>query len=537
MQGFIREFCANTSIHGVKYLGERRRSTTERLWWIIVFIASLSMCGILIMKVWHKWDSSPVIVSFAEKTTPVWQVPFPAVTICSENKARQSVFNFTEAFHQRAEDLNMTDYEYEMLTTISLVCDRHLIQFGNKLANSSVVDKLLEVAPEFDEMMFHCKWKNSPGNCTTLFSRIVTEEGVCYTFNMLDANELLRVEALHEDYSYLSHGKESRGWTLETGYPADAASDTYPQRGLGAGAKAGLTILLRAYEHDLDYLCKGPVQGFKVLLHHPAEIPQLSRQYFRVPLNQEVVVAVKPNMMTTAEGLRYYSAHRRQCYFPLERKLRFYKVYTQSNCELECLANFTLQKCGCVEFSMPRTSDMQVCGSGSTECFTTSEDELLAREIAQELRSSSSLGSSPETGRTECDCLPACTSIQYEAELSQADFDWARLFMAFKANFSEMPNVTMARVSIFFKEAQFITSRRSELYGPVDFLANCGGLMGLFMGVSLLSIIEIFYFITMRPLCTVRLHKERVRRHEARNNALLGMGSVDIRVSPEKKPL
>lgn len=66
-------------------------------------------------------------------------------------------------------------------------------------------------------------------------------------------------------------------------------------------------------------------------------------------------------------------------------------------------------------------------------------DELLAREIAQELRSSSSLGSSPETGRTECDCLPACTSIQYEAELSQADFDWARLFMAFKANFSEMP--------------------------------------------------------------------------------------------------
>lgn len=31
------------------------------------------------------------------------------------------------------------------------------------------------------------------------------------------------------------------------------------------------------------------------------------------------------------------------------------------------------------------------------------------------------------------------------------------------------------------------------------FLANTGGLLGLFMGFSVLSLIEIFYFITMRP--------------------------------------
>lgn len=69
-------------------------------------------------------------------------------------------------------------------------------------------------------------------------------------------------------------------------------------------------------------------------------------------------------------------------------------------------------------------------------------DELLLREISQELLSSNDHAvhsSAPERGRTECDCLPACTSIQYDAELSQADFDWARLFMAFKVNFSEMP--------------------------------------------------------------------------------------------------
>lgn len=51
---------------------------------------------------------------------------------------------------------------------------------------------------------------------------------------------------------------------------------------------------------------------------------------------------------------------------------------------------------------------------------------------------------------------------------------------------------------IFFKEAQFITSRRSELYGQTDFLANCGGLLGLFMGFSILSVAEILYFLTLR---------------------------------------
>lgn len=61
-----------------------------------------------------------------------------------------------------------------------------------------------------------------------------------------------------------------------------------------------------------------------------------------------------------------------------------------------------------------------------------------------------------------------------------------------------------ARLAIFFREKQFITSKRSELYGRTDFLANCGGLLGLFMGVSLLSFVEIIYHITLRVCCNLR---------------------------------
>lgn len=119
---------------------------------------------------------------------------------------------------------------------------------------------------------------------------------------------------------------------------------TYPNRVLGPGARAGLNIVLKLDDPDLDYICRGPVQGFKILLHTPGEIPRVSKQYFRVPLRSEVVVSVKPNMITTSEGLAGYAPERRQCYFNRERNLKFFKVYTQSNCELECLANYTLCK-------------------------------------------------------------------------------------------------------------------------------------------------------------------------------------------------
>ncbi|PSN49924.1 hypothetical protein C0J52_07056 [Blattella germanica] len=53
-------------------------------------------------------------------------------------------------------------------------------------------------------------------------------------------------------------------------------------------------------------------------------------------------------------------------------------------------------------------------------------------------------------------------------------------------------------VAFYYKDVRFVTRHRSELYGRIDFLANCGGLLGLYLGCSFLSIVEIIYFFTMR---------------------------------------
>lgn len=101
----------------------------------------------------------------------------------------------------------------------------------------------------------------------------------------------------------------NKTWTLSSGYSnPDDGSDVYPRRARNAGSRNSLRLLLKANEKNFDYVCKGPVQGYKIVMHGPNEIPELSDTYFRIPLNQEVLIAIKPNVMTTATNLIEYSS-------------------------------------------------------------------------------------------------------------------------------------------------------------------------------------------------------------------------------------
>lgn len=115
------DFCDNTSIHGVKYIGGANQGTIDRAWWILSFLISIILCTYLIRNLWNKWEDTPVFVSFSEHSTPVWEIPFPAgetnykvkettnsnkyktpipVTICPETKARKDMFNYTDIYHR-----------------------------------------------------------------------------------------------------------------------------------------------------------------------------------------------------------------------------------------------------------------------------------------------------------------------------------------------------------------------------------------------------------------------------------------------------
>lgn len=142
-------------------------------------------------------------------------------------------------------------------------------------------------------------------------------------------------------------------WNLHRGY-SEHSNDSYPKHVHDIGLQSSLTVVLKEMKVNLDPLCSGGTQGFIISAHVPNERPQMYKRYFYMPMEQTVLLTVDPILLETDDRVLDYDLSVRQCYKNEERKLRFYKQYTIHNCRLECLSNFTLARCGCVKYSMPR---------------------------------------------------------------------------------------------------------------------------------------------------------------------------------------
>lgn len=107
------------------------------------------------------------------------------------------------------------------------------------------------------------------------------------------------------------------------------------------------------YNEDIEHLCNAGSGGFKVMFAQPFEALGKLQNYYRISLNRTTVLTIKPKLTIASGNIHTYKPHHRGCYLSSERSLQFYKHYTQRNCEMECLTNYTLAQCGCVKFSMP----------------------------------------------------------------------------------------------------------------------------------------------------------------------------------------
>lgn len=134
----------------------------------------------------------------------------------------------------------------------------------------------------------------------------------------------------------------------------DEIPDPYPIRAIDAGIQYSLSVVLMINSNDLDYLCGDAIQGFKIMFHSPFDYPNPKTNFFDLSPKTTAFYSIEPKITVSAKELRKYGPEDRQCYFKSERKLRFYRIYTKTNCIRECLSNFTLAKCGCVHFSMQR---------------------------------------------------------------------------------------------------------------------------------------------------------------------------------------
>lgn len=80
--------------------------------------------------------------------------------------------------------------------------------------------------------------------------------------------------------------------------------------------------------------------------------------------------------------------------------------------------------------------------------------------------------------KVNCNCVPSCTSINYETEVSESDVDFQKMLEAAGVASEIESGMVLTVLKFSFKDNQFTTSTRSGLYSSTDFIADCGGLLG-----------------------------------------------------------
>jgi hypothetical protein len=291
------------------------------------------------------------------------------------------------------------------------------------------------------------------------YAEIVTRRGLGFSFNIIDAKDLFTSDVVQDFYYEFNQDKNyfaDRPWHVkaENKFTITFNKSHYP-----------------AFEWNI-------CQWNSYLVHpmddYPLYIDPDNTKFTKIQKGEMIEILITPQVTTTDKGLRSLSREKRRCLFEDERKLKYFKSYTKSNCEKECLSDFIYQNCSCVLFYHYRNASMEICDLFNASCVINIE----------------SIFSNMHRGQAsiDCDCPKECDQITYDLEYHKRKF---------KRNFSNISS-DQSILTLKYKVDEIYPMRRYQLFTFYDCISYAGGLLGLFAGISVLTIVELIYFFTLR---------------------------------------
>ncbi|XP_031639663.1 pickpocket protein 28-like [Contarinia nasturtii] len=411
-------------------------SRVERAFFICMFFVVVLLSIYFISNVWIKVPF-PAGLKFEVKSQQMFIVVLflcgLAVTVCSMNQVKKSV----------AESYSNNSREYSVIKSICRLDEYH------------------------DE--------NGPNETGSwdLFREMIKQVRRKYFMKISDFKEFGDNDTFYDEDDHWTQ------WNMEAGYSKfERDEKRYPLPGVGSGNELGLSLILKTQLDD--YFCASTKSyGFKVLLHSPNELPKVAQYGIAVPTNYESRIAIMLTISEASHSIRKTPIPIRQCIFEDESELEYYRTYSDRNCESECETKLLLKHCKCVMYYQPRANpNISICGSADMGCIKNVDQAIEARENTS----------------FDCSyCKNGCSAIIYGSTYSTAKIFDGEPYLRKK----HLDPKNTAIVHIYYPRSSFRSQRLEEYVGFTDFLSNMGGLLGLFMGFSVISVFEIFYFISI----------------------------------------
>ena len=435
-----------------------------------------------------------------------------------------------------------------------------------------------------DELSFlkKCFWKNNPISCNAIFNQRPTDKGMCCSFNMGKADQILKeskfTKAISarqlEDADYAFEDDDPPQWYTKMREPKPEA-----------GRNKGLMLIVDGHSNKISAgSVKENFKGFITLVDDNDKFPLLSSSALISRPGYESNVNVDAIKLESKKETRGYVPKRRGCFFPDEFKLKIHQRYSQFNCIFECNEEFA-SKClttcnqpgqacncepvseidrisldeteSCVPWFYPTATNRQqkMCNPWNSQKFL----EIIRKQI-------------PET---QCKyCLPDCTTTKFKTSMTYAELPrcdrtnlggTSMLCALVDGPLNPAPWMSTAQeeftaanqtipwyldtnssqilksdnpvkfpnqrsmidhkriqfssifsseveggqtydafkkdigvVNIFFSDEKILKYVTSNQYSTLEFLVQMGGSLGLYMGISFISIIELIYWFTIR---------------------------------------
>uniref|UniRef100_H2RWH8 Acid-sensing (proton-gated) ion channel 1a n=1 Tax=Takifugu rubripes TaxID=31033 RepID=H2RWH8_TAKRU len=473
-------FAHTSSLHGIAHIFTYERGCIKRCLWLLVFLGSLAFLFFVCVDRIQFYLEYPHVTKVDEVATPV--MAFPAVTFCNLNAFRFSRVTRNDLYHagellallnQRYEIRDIHLVEESVLESLKVKADFH----NFKPRPFNMREFYDRTGHDIKDMLLSCHFHEPSFLSGFLFSQVFTRYGKCYTFN-----------AAEDGRPPLNYTKGGMGNGLEL--MLDIQQDEYlPIWGETdeTSFEAGIKVQIHSQEEPsfIDQLGFGVAPGFQTFV----SCQEQRLIYLPPPWGDCKVTAMDSD---------------------------FFDSYSITACRIDCETRYLVDNCNCRMVHMP--GDAPYC---TPELYKECADPALDFLV--------------EKDNDYCVCETPCNMTRYSKELSfvKIPSKASAKYLAKKYNKSEQyikDNILV--LDIFFEALNYETIEQKKAYEVAGLLGDIGGHMGLFIGASILTILELFdylYEVIKHKLCRCSS-----RKHQHGNNnqgTVLSLDDVKCHVS------
>ncbi|XP_052756732.1 sodium channel protein Nach-like [Galleria mellonella] len=494
----FREYMCHSSIAGIQKIGDTNIKKGLRVMWTSILCVMFGITYYFTYYTWSETLSKPFIVTMESSTYSISNIDFPAIAVCNSNrisrKALEAIVNNIHS-HRNFTSKELEWFYIEHGRLLDYTWNDGLLMLpGMEYYNSmyyknshKIIEVMEQLAPNCDEMLLSCMWGGDMVNCSEIFSVRRTVRGHCCVFNyVLDYNSA-----------------DSR--------QNQTIADVKKQ--YQAGFFNGLNVFLDPIVEDYVYPINN-IEGFDVLLFDSTHFadPSGGRVIHRiVEINKAIFIELQSVKQTATAEVRKYSPttvpcyphQQRNCLFRDERR-DFGNVYSYSACIVKCRITTVKSLCKCTPYFLPTTeNDGPICSFDQLRCLHKYKEKFLYI-FPMHATDTNGLELEMEDSLYCPECLPDCEFTQHYTRVSKIPLKIHNSYAQkqFKGIlFNGLNDINLTNkcfVSIYQSTPDGNLDRLDVVSYWFEILSTFGGFAGIVIGFSIISVVELIYFLYIR---------------------------------------